>query len=246
MPDLSYVGDYMLIDWEAPFNGGATINGYRIEIKTAGMVFTQDLTNCDGSQPDITDATQCIVYIATMMASPFSLPLGETIDVRLLAYNYYGESEYSQIASNLQIVWKPDPIQNLQTHYTPNLAVTDAYKVGLTWDDGPSDNGMPITDYQIQYDQSTDVWQVLKDSVENKYYETTIGLIAGNTYKFRVLARNSVGLSGPTEISVLVAQIPDTPVAPVTAKLFSMRARYYIFHFLKQTICGQTYLSDKQ
>ena len=75
---------------------------------------------------------------------------------------------------------------------------------------------MPITDYQIQYDQSTDVWQVLEDSVNNKYYETTMGLIAGNTYKFRVLARNSVGLSDPTEISVLVAQIPDTPVAPVT------------------------------
>lgn len=44
------------------------------------------------------------------MNSPFDLPLFESINVKMIAYNYYGESVYSPIASNLWVVWKPDAI----------------------------------------------------------------------------------------------------------------------------------------
>jgi hypothetical protein len=47
-------------------------------------------------------------------------------------------------------------------------------------------------------------------------YTTVIGLSPGNTYNFRVYSRSSVGLSTPGEITILCAQIPDTPIAPTT------------------------------
>jgi hypothetical protein len=47
-------------------------------------------------------------------------------------------------------------------------------------------------------------------------YTTTVGLSPSNSYKFRVYARNSVGLSQAATVTVLCAQPPDTPAAPTT------------------------------
>lgn len=82
------------------------------------------------------------------MNSPFSLPIGEVINVKMIAYNFYGESSYSPIASNQNVVWKPDAVINLRD----NTAVTKATRIGLLWEDGQSDNGRPILDYTITYD----------------------------------------------------------------------------------------------
>ncbi len=46
---------------------------------------------------------------------------------------------------------------------------------------------------------------------------TVTGLTAGVTYKFKVLSRNSYAVGAySTDIEVLAAQIPDTPIAPST------------------------------
>lgn len=58
------------------------------------------MTDCDGSLEEITDARECNVNFETLMNSPFSLPIGEVINVKMIAYNYYGESSYSPIAGN--------------------------------------------------------------------------------------------------------------------------------------------------
>jgi hypothetical protein len=44
-------------------------------------------------------------------------------------------------------------------------------------------------------------------------YQTTVQLVAGETYSFKVTARNSVGDSLPSEsIAILAAKPPDAPV----------------------------------
>ena len=46
---------------------------------------------------------------------------------------------------------------------------------------------------------------------------TATSLVAGTTYQFRIQARNIHGYSLNSEVvSILAAQIPDTPTAPVT------------------------------
>jgi hypothetical protein len=57
----------------------------------------------------------------------------------------------------------------------------------------------------------------LDDGILTKSYTTTVGLVKGRTYKFKVQARNSVGYSDLTdEIAILAAQIPAQPTKPTT------------------------------
>jgi hypothetical protein len=100
MPITTLVENYILIDWTAPFDGGANIWGYQIVISSSLNIFSEELTTCDGSLESITAATQCIVYLADLRASPYSLSLGATIYVKIRAYNYYGYSDYSALANN--------------------------------------------------------------------------------------------------------------------------------------------------
>jgi hypothetical protein len=71
------------------------------------------------------------------------------------------------------------------------------------------------------------VWTQLAEGVLTKSYTTTTtALVAGNSYWFRVIARNSVGLSTETPsehvpVYILVAQAPAQPLAPTTARDFN-------------------------
>jgi hypothetical protein len=49
--------------------------------------------------------------------------------------------------------------------------------------------------------------------VTTEYYQTSISLIAGSIYKFKVTATNSVGISlESSELPILVAKLPDAPL----------------------------------
>ena len=46
---------------------------------------------------------------------------------------------------------------------------------------------------------------------------TKTGLSAGTTYKFKVLARNSIGTGlSSSEFTIVAATIPSTPASPIT------------------------------
>jgi hypothetical protein len=58
-PTTLVIDDYVLIDWEAPFNGGKIITGYKIYIRQTENIYSQNLVDCDGSTSAVTQATQC-------------------------------------------------------------------------------------------------------------------------------------------------------------------------------------------
>ena len=61
--------------------------------------------------------------------------------------------------------------------------------------------------------QGTDEYTLLATSVSSTNYVTTVTLIAGVTYKFKIAARNVVGVSVlSSELAVLAATIPNTPL----------------------------------
>jgi uncharacterized protein YlzI (FlbEa/FlbD family) len=48
-------------------------------------------------------------------------------------------------------------------------------------------------------------------------YQTTVTLIAGQTYTFKVEARNNVGYSSYSQpISIIAARLPSVPATPTT------------------------------
>lgn len=46
--------------------------------------------------------------LATLLATPFELTKGNSIDIRVLAANLYGESELSPVGSGANVVITPE------------------------------------------------------------------------------------------------------------------------------------------
>jgi hypothetical protein len=63
----------VLITWSAPYNGGASIDAYKIQISDA--LYTgawYEDTACDGTSSTVIAAMQCIIPMSTIIASPYS------------------------------------------------------------------------------------------------------------------------------------------------------------------------------
>jgi len=112
----------------------------------------------------------------------------------------------------------PDPPQNLQNiafSYSSPDTTTDT-QIRFTWEDGPSDGGASVLDYDVYYDQGSQTasYILLQPSIISKEWTTTNTLVAGETYSFRVSARNSVGEGAKSDpLSVYAATIPDAPLS---------------------------------
>jgi len=131
------------------------------------------------------------VPIASLTANPFSLNYGDSIVAKIIAINFYGESVESDAGNGAIVLLVPDPPVGL----ADNTAVTTAYVIGFTWNDGISTGGSPIIDYRITYDQSIGVYITLDEGILTNSYSTKVVLTPGAAYAFKVEARNSVGLS---------------------------------------------------
>lgn len=51
--------------------------------------------------------------LASFTAAPYSLSLGASIDVKVIAYNIYGDSATSEVGSGATVVLVPDSPINL-------------------------------------------------------------------------------------------------------------------------------------
>jgi hypothetical protein len=147
-PTTLVIDNYVLIDWVRPFNGGKTITGYKIYIRQTENIYSINLVDCDGSTSSITSATQCQVPLSSLTSSPYSLSLGATVDVKVIAYNSYGDSEYSEVGSGATVALVPDMPIDLEN----DLDVTNDIRIGFNWADGPSSNGQATLDYTISFD----------------------------------------------------------------------------------------------
>ena len=148
-PTTTVVSDQVVIKWTRPVENGTPIIKYNIKIRKADSTFTNELVGCDGSKQTIVSETQCTVPLATLTELPFNLVFGDAVAVKLTASNAYGESLESDVGSGATIQLVPDPPINLAN----NLLTTLDDRIGITWEDGPSNGGSQIIDYEVWYDQ---------------------------------------------------------------------------------------------
>jgi hypothetical protein len=98
------------------------------------------------------------------------------------------------------------------------ISITLDDRIGLSWEDGASNGGTSIIDYQVWYDDGlgTGTYIELVSALTEREYTTT-GLYSGLTYSFKVRARNSVGYGVLSDsFEILAAQVPDMINAPTT------------------------------
>jgi len=90
--------------------------------------------------------------------------------------------------------------------------------IQIVWDAPLSDGSTPITDFNVWWDNGAEngVYVELTASTGNLLtYTVSTGLVTGNSYSFKVRAKNFVGQSAYSEVLVVVAALlPGQPTAP--------------------------------
>ncbi len=85
----------------------------------------------------------------------------------------------------------------------------------ISWVSGVANGGTAVIDYRVSFDQATGIFVELGSVTVLAFTKT--GLTKGNTYTFRVEARNAYGYSAFSQtVSILAAEKPETPGSPLT------------------------------
>lgn len=87
----------VLFDWTAPTGNGLSISSYSVLIRKSDNSYAEQIDYCNGALASVVSATQCIIPLSTLIAEPFNLVLGDSIDFKITATNQYGTSGYSTI-----------------------------------------------------------------------------------------------------------------------------------------------------
>lgn len=86
----------MLISWDEAVNNGAEITGYKIFIQQHdSTTFVAAPASCDATDPIIMAQMYCYVSLFTLIEAPYSLIKNEPIEVKVVATNSYGDSDFS-------------------------------------------------------------------------------------------------------------------------------------------------------
>lgn len=79
-PTTARFTDSVVVTWLAPYDGSTQITSYTVSFLGAdGTTYSEELTDCDGTDADIVSTTSCTVPSATFIAAPFSLEWGQSV-----------------------------------------------------------------------------------------------------------------------------------------------------------------------
>lgn len=187
------------LTWTAPFNGGSAIVDYRVE------------QSDDGGQ------SWTVVDDGTSMATSASvtgLTNYVTYQFRVSAVNVAGRSSASAVVSVMPVVpGLPSAPRNL-------TGTVGRERVSLSWSTPSTRGASAITDYVVEI--STDgarTWTVFPDGVSTSISTVLSPLAARTEHRIRVRARNSAGVSLPSDTVTLTPMSfnPPSPVRSVVA-----------------------------
>lgn len=208
-PTTFIVNDLCFFDWEEPILNGVPITGYQLWVrKHDSTEFVQEAVECDGYSTDVIDNSICSISLFSLIEEPFSLVQGESIYAKIVAENVYGSSTISLAGNGALCQVVPSEPINLVN----DIPTTNAFNIGLDWDEPTNDGGTPVIDYRVWYKLEDGEFYELTENVIGSYYLTTFDLVPGANYDFKVQARNSVGYSLESNVvTIKAARKPDPP-----------------------------------
>jgi hypothetical protein len=98
--------DLVTVAWNDPIANGSPITEYKIFIRESDeATFTEELTpvECDGQDSDVIDNRVCTISLDTLKAAPFDLVKDDSVWVKIISQNFYGESVLSEAGNNAVI-----------------------------------------------------------------------------------------------------------------------------------------------
>ncbi|XP_063336477.1 titin-like [Pelmatolapia mariae] len=204
-PFVSTVTKYsMVVEWEPPVrDGGSPVIGYHLERKEKNSILWTKLN-------------KFVIPDARFKTS--GLEEGIEYEFRVFAENIAGLSPSSRI-SECYVARDPcDPPGK------PEAIVITRENITLQWAKPKYDGGSSITGYVVEKKELPDGrWMKANftNVIENQF--TVTGLTGGQSYEFRVTAKNGAGVwSPPSESVTIIAQdVIEGPTASVDPKFKS-------------------------
>lgn len=174
---------HMIVTWKKPLENGAPILEYQLE-------------SCEDPEKSNFE----VIYQGVQLSTDIRNLLPHTLyNFRLKAANCAGCSKYSPVITTQTIAAVPS---------APQISKSDINdtEVTLNWSE-PESNGSDILHYNIEFaDQS-----IMTDGFLTEYKITN--LLPETSYKFKILAVNSIG-SGPFSNTLKLQTLPPAPIAP--------------------------------
>jgi subtilisin family serine protease len=182
------------LSWSAPsFDGGAAVSDYVVQYSTDGTTWT---TFDDG------------VSVSRSATVP-NLVNGVTHTFRVAASNSVGTGATSTAVSAVPL------IPGVSTAPRGLSGSAGRQVASLYWSPPLSSGGAPVTDYVIEYvTPAVTEWTVMPDPVSTAVSASLTNLPGNVAHTFRVSARNSVGLSAPSNTVTLTPTAVTAPSAP--------------------------------
>ena len=185
----------IVLDWNAPaYDGGAEVEGYRIEVSENGLSWDDLVANTESTRTAYTHA---------------GLAPASRRHYRVSAVNRVGPGDASNVAEATTDATTPDAPTNL-------TAMADGTsRIDLDWNAPGYDGGASVTGYRIEVsDDGGSTWEDLEEDTRSRRTEYTHeDLAPASTRHYRVSAVNRVGPGEPSNEAEATtdATTPDAP-----------------------------------
>lgn len=195
-------GTYLQLTMSAPANGGSTITSYELQF---------DFNDGNGFVT-IFGGDKANTLTLTYNVNSTLIDKGERYQVRYRAKNRVGWSSWSPI-SYVLVAGPPS------TPPAPVLVSADSGEIVVLVGSVPSDNGSPVTAYNIMIDGgnfSTDVVNTAGTVASGGVNYNITGLTSGTVYRVGVIAVNEAGKSSLSQLGIYEASAFPSPPASLT------------------------------
>ncbi len=185
------------LTWTKPAtNNGPPVIGYKIEVKEGSGSYTTLVTNTQSTNTKYTDT---------------DLTTDTEYTYKISAINSIGASLVSNEASATPLTTSSEPTANIKPNPPKSLKAVagSPTEMILSWKEPTTNNGPDVTGYEIEFKTSSGDYTLLTTTGLVTTYTHT-DLTTGTLYTYRVYAKNSEGLSSPS--NTISAQTGHTVV----------------------------------
>lgn len=129
-PISTNLNEKIVIEWSEPVKNGSPITGYKIYIiQHSSNAFIQESVYCNGLSDYVIANRVCIVPLLTLYSPPYNLEQGESVQVKIIGINFYGDSPQS-LAGNGALIWV---VPDAPIYIANEISTTNANHIKFTW-----------------------------------------------------------------------------------------------------------------
>jgi hypothetical protein len=86
-------GNTVKVLWSLSTTNGSPITAYKVYVKQSeSSTYTLESSDCDGTDATVISNKYCNINISTLLASPYNIVGGDSIDAKVISTNTYGDS----------------------------------------------------------------------------------------------------------------------------------------------------------